>query len=204
VLFSIAICFAHFVRAADTLRKYSDGPIVPGDFKAAVPDPTPVKDGIKLRAMTHTEIRYATRHRWDEAKTGTVTAWLTRFDCYAALLCDKCWIKEPMDVRLIDHEQGHFDITEINARRAQRKFDRLIAEKGLTGHGNDEASAVADLNKQVRDQMQQVFDKEREEQIDYDRVTNHGRNHSAQAEQRRLQHDRIKELDPKQPETIGK
>jgi Bacterial protein of unknown function (DUF922) len=204
----IAICFAHVVNAADTasdsLRKYADGPIVPADFKAAVPDPTPVKDGVKLRAMTHTDIRYTTRYRWDEAKTGTVTAWLTRFDCYAALLRDKCWIKEPMDLRLIDHEQGHFDITEINAGRAQKKFDQLIAEKSLTGHGHDEASAVADLDKQVRDQMQHVFDKEREEQIEYDRVTNHGRNHSAQAKQRRIQHDRIQELESKQPETVGK
>ncbi|HEV2973320.1 MAG TPA: DUF922 domain-containing protein [Pirellulales bacterium] len=184
-------------KAGDSSRKYADGPIVPGDFKAAVPDPTPVKDGVKLRAMTHTDIRYSTRYRWDESNPGMVSAWLTRFDCYAALVCDKCWIKEPMDLRLIDHEQGHFDITEINARRAQKKFDQLIAEKGLVGHGHEEASAVADLNRQVDDQMQQVFDKERDEQIEYDRVTNHGRNHSAQAEQRQIQLDRLRELDAK-------
>jgi predicted secreted Zn-dependent protease len=204
ILFVLILYGAQVANAADAPRRYSDGPIVPADFKAAVPDPSPVKDGIKLRAMTHTEIRYTTRYRWDEAKSGVVTAWLTRFDCYAVLLCDKSWIKEPMDLRLIDHEQGHFDITEINARRAQKKFVPLIADKSLIGHGHDEASAVADLHEQVHDQMQHVFDSERDEQIEYDRVTNHGRNHSAQAEQRQIQHDRIKELDPKQPERIGK
>jgi Bacterial protein of unknown function (DUF922) len=182
---------------ADAPRKYADGPITPADFRAAVPDPPPVKDGVKLRAMTHTEIRYSTRYRWDEAKAGKVAAWLTRFECSAQLDRDQCWNNAITDLRLLDHEQGHFDITEINARRAQKKFDQLIGDKALVGHGRDEKSAVADLNKQIQDQMAQIFDKERDEQIEYDKATNHGRDFAAQAKQRGLQHDQLKESDRK-------
>jgi Bacterial protein of unknown function (DUF922) len=183
--------------AAEGSRQYSDGPMTPADFRAAVPDPRPVKDGLLLRAMTHSEIRYSTRYRWDEPKPGHVTAWLTRFDCHAELLCDKCWNKEPTDLRLLDHEQGHFDIAELNARRAQKTFDKLIADKALVGHGRDERAAVADLDKKIHDEMKAIFDQENDAQIEYDRTTNHGRDFAAQAKQRKAIDERLKQREPK-------
>jgi Bacterial protein of unknown function (DUF922) len=183
---------------ASVPRTYADGPLSPADFRAAVPEPQTVKDGVKLRAMTETEIRYTTRYRWDEPTPGKVSARLTRFDCFAQLLPDKCWIKEPDDLRLLDHEQGHFDITEINARPAQKSFDKLIADQGLVGYGSDERSAVADLDKKVHDEMQKVFDREREEQIKYDRVTDHGRSFVAQAKQRAAIDKLLKESEQKE------
>ncbi|HKD35707.1 MAG TPA: DUF922 domain-containing protein, partial [Pirellulales bacterium] len=121
---------------------------------------------------------------WDESKPGHVTAYLTRFNTYARLFCDKCWIKEPMDLRLLSHEQGHFDITEIHARRARQKIEKLMADKSIVGHGRDERTAIADLEKKIHDEMQTIFDDERAEQIEYDRVTNHGRDHPAQDRER--------------------
>ncbi len=169
---------------ASAPRTYADGPLAPADFKAAVPDPQPVKDGVKLRAMTDVEIHYSTRYRWEGTTSGEVSAWLTRFDCESMLMRDKCWNKEPDDLRLLDHEQGHFDISEINARKAQQHFKQLIADKTLVGHGADERSAMANLDKQVHDEMQKVFDREQAEQIEYDRATRHGRDFAAQAKQR--------------------
>jgi hypothetical protein len=186
----------HADSSASAPRNYADGPLAPADFRAAVPDPQPVKDGVKLRAMTDVEIRYTTRYRWDEPTPGKVSARLTRFDCQAVLLPEKCWNKEPDDRRLLDHEQGHFDITEINARRAQQTFDQLIADQRLVGNGSDERSAVSDLDKKVHDEMQKVFDRERDEQIKYDRVTNHGRSFAAQAKQRAAIDKLLKESEP--------
>jgi hypothetical protein len=191
-------------HAAEAPRKYAAGPLAPADFRAAVPDPQPVKDGVRLRAMTDVEIRYTTRYRWDEPTSGKASARLTRFDCQAVLLPEKCWSKEPDDLRLLDHEQGHFDITEINARRAQKRFDQLIADQGLLGNGSDERSAVADLDKKVHDEMQKVFDRERDEQIKYDRVTNHGRNFAAQAKQRAAIAKLLKESEPKESKSTAK
>jgi hypothetical protein len=193
----IAQFCARALTAADSPRRYADGPMTPADFRAAVPDPPPMKDGVRLRAVTHSEIRYTTRYHWEESKPGTVTASLTRFDCHSQLLCDKCWNRAPMDLRLLDHEQGHFDIAELNARQGQKIFDKLIADKTLVGHGRDERSAVADLDKKVRDEMKAVFDQENDEQIEYDRATNHGREFAAQAKQRKLIDERLKQSEQK-------
>jgi hypothetical protein len=201
--FTFAFCMLGAARfpiahAAEAPRKYADGPLAPADFRAAVPEPQPVKDGVRLRAMTDVEIRYTTRYRWDEPTPGNVSARLTRFECQAVLLPEKCWNKEPDDLRLLDHEQGHFDVTEINTRRAQKRFDQLIADQGLIGYGSDERSAVADLDKKVHDEMQKVFDRERDEQIKYDRASNHGRNFAAQAKQRAAIDKLLKESKPEE------
>src|SRR5258708_4482289 len=188
----IALDCVQPAAADEGSRKYSDGPMTPSDFRASVPDPRPVKDGLVLRAMTHSEIRYSTHYRWDEPKPGHVTAWLTRFDCHAELLCDKCWNNEPTDLRLLDHEQGHFDIAELNARQAQKTFDKLIADKALVGHGRDERAAVADLDKKVHAEMKADFAQENDDQIEYDRATNHGRDLATQAKQRKLINERLK------------
>ena len=206
---AIVLCLLGAARfpiahAADGPRKYSDGPLAPADFRAAAPEPQPVKDEGRLRAMTDVEIRYTTRYRWDEPMPGNVSARLTRFDCQAVLLPEKCWNKEPDDLRLLDHEQGHFDITEINARRAQKRFDQLITDQGLLGYGSDERSAVADLDKKVHDEMQKIFDRERDEQIKYDRVTNHGRNFAAQAKQRAAIDKLLNEMGSKESTTNAK
>ncbi len=181
----------------DSSRKYADGPLTPADFRAAVPDPRPVKDGLTLRAMSFTEIRYTSRHRWEESKQGQVTASLVRFDCWSQFDGDKSWNKEPTDLRLLAHEQGHFDIAELYARRAQKRFDKIIADKSLVGHGRDERTAVADLNRKIRDEMKAVFDSERDEQAEYDRLTTHGRDFEAQAKERKRIDERLKESAPK-------
>src|SRR5205814_1087933 len=108
-----------------------------------------------------------------------------------------CWNKAPMDLRLLDHEQGHFDISELNARKAQKKFDKLIADKALVGHGRDERSAIADLDKQIHEEMKSIFAQENDEQIEYDRATNHGRDFPAQAKERKLLDERLKQSEPK-------
>lgn len=179
--------------AAEPSRNYSDGPLTPADFRALVPDPQPQADGLKMRAMTFTEIRYTTRYRWEESKPGHVTAYLKRFNTSARLQCDKSWIKEPMDLRLLAHEQGHFDITEIYARRARQKIEKLMADKSLVGHGRDERSAIAELEKEIHDQMQTFFDEERAAQIEYDRATNHGRDFPAQDRERKRIDEELEE-----------
>jgi hypothetical protein len=189
---AISVLRAAVVLAGEPSRNYSDGPLTHSDFRAAVPDPQPQADGLKMRAMTFTEIRYTTRYRWDELKPGRVTAYLTRFNTFARLSCDKCWIKEPMDLRLLAHEQGHFDITEIYARHTREKIQKLMADKSLVGHGQDERSAIADLEKKIKDQMQPIFDEERAAQTEYDRATNHGRDFPAQDRERKRIDDDLK------------
>ena len=65
------------------------------------------------------------------------------------------------------------------------------------GHGGDERAAVADLDKKVHDEMKAVFDQENDEQIEYDRATNHGRDFAAQAKQRKAIDERLKQSELK-------
>ncbi len=66
------------------------------------------------------------------------------------------------------------------------------------------ASAVADLDKKVHDEMQKIFDRERDEQIKYDRATNHGRSFAAQAKQRAAIDKLLKESKPEESPPRGK
>jgi uncharacterized protein DUF922 len=190
--------------AEPALRKYAEGPLGPADFRGTPPDPLPINNDVRLLCMTYTQIRYTTRNRWEEKSPGNFVAHLTRCDCFAVVERPKSWNTRPSDLRLLDHEQGHFDISEIHARLGQQKLDQLLSGPGLLGHGRDETSAVADLDQKVRDLMKEIFDTESNEQLQYDRLTRHGRDPTAQAEQRRLQRERLKELEPKQPEATGK
>ena len=147
--------------------------------------------------MAHTEIRYDTDYRWDELASGGVVARLTHFACEARLLHNKCWNSATGDRQLLDHEQGHFDIAEINARRIQKTFDRWIAADKLHGRGRDEAAAIADLDKQIHALMGKFFDREEADQVEYDRVTHHGDVFAEQAKQRARQRELLKETAPK-------
>lgn len=195
-LCALLISFAHGAPApgdADP-RPYKDGPLSADDFRHPVPDPRPEKDSLRLRATTWTWVHYNTQHEWREVKKDTYVAKLTGIEVIATVERGKSWNHSPHDAKLLDHEQGHFDISELTARRALRKINGLIAGQGITGHGHDQASAIADLSRQVKAIMQGFFDQEDQEQAQYDRVTHHGTVPATQAEQRKKQRAELKEL----------
>ena len=125
-------------------------------------------------------------------KKDTYVAKLTGIEIIASIERGKSWLFSPHDEKLLDHEQGHFDVTEITVRRALRKFNELIAGEGVTGHGHDRPSAIGDLNRQVKAMMKGFFDQEDQEQVEYDRMTHHGTVPATQAEQRQKQHAALK------------
>lgn len=90
-----------------------------------------------------------------------------RFRVTAALHPHRSWVK-PMVVgdaqespRVLRHEQTHFDVTEVFARRMRQRF------AALTGACAKPEGALQALAKQL-------VDEEREMQQRYDRETNHG------------------------------
>ena len=99
--------------------------------------------------MTFTSLHYNTRYRWRELGSEKFEARLTSFDIVAEVDRRQSWTTRPTDERLLDHEQGHFDVSELNARRIQKKFNELISSGGIIGHGSDETAAIADMNQQV-------------------------------------------------------
>jgi hypothetical protein len=195
----LAVVLCHRALAADdgnskpaagadlALRPYRDGPLTAADFRCPPPNPVPRKNGVSLSAMTFTSLNYKVRYRWREVQPKKIEARLTHFEVTAEVDRRQSWTLRPTDDRLLDHEQGHFDITEMCARRLQKKFDELIASDSIVGHGSDDAAAIADMNQQVDSHVQEFLDLEHKRQSQYDITTRHGTNHLAQSDERQKQ-----------------
>jgi len=183
------------------LRPYGNGPLTAADYRCPPPNPVPQKNGVALAAMTYTSIHYNIRYRWKEAKSKKVEARLTIFDVTAEVDRRQSWNTRLTDDRLLDHEQGHFDLTELWARRIQKKFNDLISAGAIVGHGADEATAVADLDQQVDTRVQELLDLEHKEQDQYDITTHHGTFHKSQADERQKQ---LAALHDKSPPAVKK
>jgi hypothetical protein len=80
----------------------------------------------------------------------------------------RSWVKIKTD-HILAHEQGHFDIAEIHARKLK---------KALSEYKYNEATVSADINKIYQGLMQQHH----EMQSLYDQQTDHSRNNEKQAE----------------------
>ncbi len=195
--FFVAARFATTIAADDAkkkptdaelaMRPYRDGPLTAADYRCPPPNPLPQKNGVQLSAMTFTSLHYNTRYRWREVQPEKFEARLTSFDIVAEVDRRQSWTTRPTDERLLDHEQGHFDVSELNARRIQKKFNELIASSAVIGHGSDETNAIADMNQQVETRVHDYLEQERKQQDQYDITTHHGTYHKSQAEERQKQ-----------------
>jgi predicted secreted Zn-dependent protease len=100
----------------------------------------------------------------------------------AEFVPEKSWVKAEPSENLLRHEQGHFDITEIYARKLRRHFERnpQLCAKG-------QAAVDAEAKK--------IFAEWDATQDQYDLETNHSKNIPVQREwETRIQHD-LKELE---------
>lgn len=72
------------------------------------------------------------------------------------------FIKGEVNAHILNHEQGHFDITELHARKLRKAF----AEYNVTENFKKELTAIFTSLNNERQKMQNLYDKE----------TNHSRN----------------------------
>src|SRR5262245_29424211 len=88
------------------VRRYDQGPMTAEDFAAEVP-----ADRGPRQASTYSRIRYNFQYRGTiSGKTTRIMA--TQIESFAVLMPAKSWNAAPMDAALLDHEQGHFDLTQ--------------------------------------------------------------------------------------------
>ena len=97
-----------------------------------------------------------------------------RFRVTSVFIPDQSWVKPDVPAldeesrRTLAHEQTHFDLSEIQARKLRRELGRLVMPCRLTEE--ELAAAVAPL-----------FQEEVDLQRRYDRETNHGLDRAQQA-----------------------
>ena len=179
VVFS-AITIAETAKKREKQRHYDDGPLKIKEFAGDSPRFT------RLEAMTVTRVALDYKFRVSRAGTG-YRATLKSLSVKAVFLPNESWWRAPHDEALLDHEQGHFDIAEIAARRLRLAFRKLLRgsrKLSATGDTAEEAGAalVAKLEK-----VNQISEKQTAiEHEEYDRTTLHGVRYGTQAEQRRI------------------
>jgi len=78
------------------------------------------------------------------------------------------------NARLLSHEQGHFDISEVYRRLLERRLRELVAEAPT------QEQAAAELRRLIERTYNSVVQKAEQVQTDYDRETAHGQDQEKQ------------------------
>ena len=103
------------------------------------------------------------------------------FEVYSYFDKDRSWtIAEPDDEYLLAHEQLHFTIAELNAR----KFRKTLATYNYTDNFAEEVKALFKKSNEDRRAMQKKYDKE----------SDHSRNPTEQARWERYVKEEMKKL----------
>jgi len=94
-----------------------------------------------------------------------------QFKVKVIFLKNQAWTKDTVSLNTLAHEQLHFDITELNARKIRKSIDNLKAKK------------VTDFS-QYQLTIQKFVSENERMQAEYDKQTNHGGYEDHQAEWR--------------------
>jgi len=173
------------------LRRYTDGPLTATDFAMVPPTPRPtLLNGIPQVANTYSEIRYTLKWKGQETH-GVMTLTVSEFDMFAVLLPDRSWNTRSRDLRILDHEQGHFDISEIYARQGRELFQQKIKDKKLVSRAKTEAEAKKQLDELVKKEFADFYATCEAAQKAYDVTTRHGLEIEAQATARKEQREKL-------------
>jgi hypothetical protein len=95
---------------------------------------------------------------------------------------------------VLDHEQGHFDVAEIAARRARMHFTSLLRDRNAATTGRDQRAAQRKLDQEIKKAMQEVYDGLAKAQKTYDEETRHGTAILPQARHREWQRAELEKL----------
>ena len=109
-------------------RPYSNGPLTEADFRGKVPTEGELAKS-PFQAFLFMDISWSSQYR-TTGRGRVFTAHLTQFQATAASNPTRSWNhwgKTRPD--LLDHEQGHFDITQIHAQRLELRMWKLLAAK---------------------------------------------------------------------------
>jgi hypothetical protein len=175
-------------------RRYDKGPLGEADFQGKAPAEEELA-GKPYQAFLVMDILWSSQYR-TAGKGRSVSAFLTQFEAIAVSNPSKSWNhggKKNAD--LLDHEQGHFDITQIHAQRLEIKIRKLLAAKNPPGgKGESEAAAVQTLNALLEKEYLAAKTAADEENVEYDKLTVHGSGLEKQRELRHVHHETLKKL----------
>ena len=166
-------------------RKYQEGPLTVRDFRGKVPRDAEGKANTLL-AFTKTDFRYNWKSTFTRRnRKHYLTA--TEIDLYSVMLPQHSWNCAPRDRQLMDHEQGHFDITETQIRKAILQLKAPSSRRLFRSSGNSRTRAVQRFEENLIRFLEPFVSASRKRHEHYDKVTRHGRIRAAQEHERKKQ-----------------
>ena len=175
-------------------RPYGDGPLTDADFKGKTPTEGELANS-PFQAFLFVDITWSSQYR-TFGRGRVFTALLTQFQATAVCNPAKSWNhagKKRPD--LLDHEQGHFDITQIHAQRLELRMRKLLAaKKPPSGTGESEEASIEALNALLDKEAKEAKAVSDQENVEYDRLTAHGHALEKQHELRRVHQETLKKL----------
>ena len=174
----LALCGAINPAANAQDRPYSGGSVTAADFLGTAP---PVKDRDGNDAMTAAGVTSQVKEGRATGTPGNRVYTPTLIVVQAVMDTAESWNTEPTDSDLMKHEQGHFDLAEIAAKKAQAAINKALKDGKLKGTGKTVAEALADTEKKVEAIIEAYKKELKAAGVAYDKATDHGRNDKKQA-----------------------
>ena len=166
-------------------RRYQEGPLTVRDFRGKVPRDADGKAN-PLLAFTKTDFRYDWKSTFTRRNRKHYLV-ATEIDLYSVMLPQHSWNCTPRDRQLLDHEQGHFDITEAQIRKAILQLRAPSSRRLFRSSGNSRTRAVQRFEENLTRFLEPFVTASRKHHQHYDKTTRHGRIRSAQEHERKKQ-----------------
>lgn len=175
----------------ESQRVWGLGPLKPEEFREP-PDPQS-----KLDASTTAHIRY--RYQWRTQVAGSsAAAWLHDVEVYSEFDGEHSWIRPNAAKSVIDHEQGHFDLMEIYARKLHAEMIKLKPK--LVFRARSDRAAIHKLKAKLDEMLQECLAECEDAQKEYDYQTKHGLARAAQSLHRRKHRESLNDAASKPPQ----
>lgn len=150
------ITFSTPISAQDTIYWNKQHPLKWEDFRA-VSNPKEIESA---QATTGVALEFQFRENLEN------NTWEYRYEAYSYFLPDLSWYK-PNDINyyLLEHEQTHFNISEVFARKLRKELSELIASESV---GEDAEHIYNKLQKEHA-RLQNKYDSESNHSLNVDR-----------------------------------
>lgn len=152
IILSFVFCIIYHKSTAQDMIIWSENKKVEWqDFKA-----TPDQKS-KHSASINTGVKYTWKTKYSNGKQ------ILSYEVFAYMIPSKSWVKSGKENDyILSHEQLHFDITELYARKIKKSFDEYTLKSSI----KKDLKAIYDSLMQQRYNMQKQYDKETNHSID--------------------------------------
>ena len=156
-------------RKIHRLKKY--GQLKARDFRGRPPEGKSILSS--LDAVSYTQLVYTYDYK-AFLRNGRWTIRVTKLKATAMFDRAKSWNQLPKNLRLLRHEQGHFDLTQAHALKSAVENTRKIKRRPIVTYGRSKSAALKRAKLRVDILVKPYLDVLPKLHKEYDRITAHG------------------------------